>query len=89
MAYRVERSGQRYWTLVALEASAGHRLSGLVVERAGLGYRILLEESGFSAFVPAPGELWAQPGDRIVVRVAQVSAHRDLIKLADPHRPTH
>ncbi len=89
VAYRVERSGQRYWTLMALEASAGDRLPGLVIERAGLGYRVLLEESGFSAFVPAPGELWAQPGDRIVVRVAQVSAHRDLLKLADPQRPTN
>ncbi len=89
VAFRVERSGQRYWTLMALEARTGDQLTGLVIDRAGLGYRIVLEESGFSAFVPAPGELWAQPGDRIVVRVARVSAQRDQLTLADPQRPTH
>lgn len=89
VAYRVERSGQRYWALVALEASVGQQLTGLVIDRAGLGYRVVLEESGFSAFVPAPGELWAQPGDRILVRVARVSARRDQLILAEPTRPAH
>ena len=89
VAYRVERSGQRYWTLMALEASVGEQLAGLVIDRAGLGYRVVLEESGFSAFVPAPGELWAQPGDRILVRVARVCARLDQLILADPTRPAH
>ena len=70
-----------------MEAAASNRILGLVFERAGLGYRILLEEFEFCAFVPAPGELWAQPGDRVDVRVAQVSARRDQLVLADPQRP--
>lgn len=78
---------QPYWALIALEAAASNRILGLVLERAGLGYRILLEEFESGAFVPAPGELWAQPGDRVDVRVAQVSARRDQLVLADPQRP--
>ena len=89
VADRVERSGQRYWTLLALETHAGDQLAGTVIDRAGLGYRVVLEESGFAAFVPAPGELWAQPGDRVVVRVAQVSASRNQLVLADPQRPAN
>ena len=87
-AMRVERSGYRYWSLLALEAFDGAELAGTVVERAGVGYRIVLDESGFSAYVPAPGELWAQSGDRIVVRVAQVCARRNQLVLADPRRPS-
>ena len=49
---------QPYWALIALEAAASNRILGLVLGRAGLGYRILLEEFESCAFVPAPGELW-------------------------------
>ena len=87
-ATSVERSGERYWMLMALAARAGDQIDGTVIERAGLGYRILLEESGFSAYVPAPGELWAQPGDRVVVRVEQVSARGSHLTLSDPQRPS-
>ena len=81
-AVAVERAGRRYWSLKALEKCVGEQLHVTVIDRAGLGYLVVDEVYGCSAHVPAPGEMWAHPGDTLIVRLEQVSARRDSLRLA-------
>ena len=80
----VERASRRYWLLKYLEEKAGEEVEGVVLERAGTGLLLELDECGFKAFLPGGREVWAAPGDRIRVRLAQVSARRDLIHIERP-----
>ena len=74
--------GRRYWALKALEQRAGEELEAIVIERAGLGYSVVITLVGCSGYVPVIRELWAETGDRLRVRIEQVSARRDLLRLS-------
>ena len=81
--------GRRYWALKALEQRAGEELEALVIERAGLGYSVVITSVGCSGYVPVIRELWAETGDRLRVRIEQVSARRDVLRLSiDEKRPS-
>ncbi len=86
-ARRVEADSLRYWTLKWLEGlnpDAG--VSCVVVEPRGPGYLVLLEGGPMGAFAPAGhGErIEAVPGQRLRLRIDQVSARQNILRLADP-----
>ena len=81
-ASAVARAGRRYWSLKSLEERVGEELDVTVTDRAGLGYFVVAEATGCGAHVPAKGEMRAHPGDTIRVRLEQVSARRDILRLA-------
>jgi len=86
-ARRVEASGQRYWSLKWLEQLGSNEgVSVVVVEPRGPGYLALLEGGPAGAFVPARrGErVDVAPGQRLRLRIEQVSARRNILRLADP-----
>ena len=86
-AIRAERSGRRYWGLRLLEGrGAEARVDAVLIERRGPGYQLWLTAPPMAAFVvPASGRLLdVEPGQRLTVRIAQVSARRDLLRLDDP-----
>ena len=80
-AARVEGSSRRYWSVKYLEQRVGATLVATVLERAGLGYVVLLDDCGLKTYVPVDRELTAQPGDRLSIHVDQASARRDFIRL--------
>lgn len=85
-AQRVEASSQRYWSLKWLE-QPGHEegISCVVVEPRGPGYLVLLEGGPAGAFAPANRgqRVEAAPGQRLRLRIEQVSARRNVLRLAD------
>ena len=86
-ARRVEASGQRYWSLKWLEQlGADEGVSVVVVEPRGPGYLALLDGGPAGTFVPASrGErVDVAPGQRLRLRIEQVSARRNILRLADP-----
>ena len=86
-AERVRRCSRRYWTLKWLEGFGDQaRLQCVVAEPRGPGHLVLLPEGPVACHVPAPRgqRLQAAPGQGLRVRVAQSSARRDLLRLADP-----
>ncbi len=86
-AERVRRCSRRYWTLKWLEGFGDRaRLRCVVAEPRGPGHLVLLPEGPVACHVPAPRgqRLQAAPGQGLRVRVAQSSARRDLLRLADP-----
>jgi exoribonuclease II len=77
----VENSGRRYWLLRYLEQHDGVALSATVLELRGRSYWVELDECGVRGSVDSGGEINARAGDRINVKVSQVSARRDLLRL--------
>jgi len=78
----VVRSARRYWALRYLENREGKDLEVTVVERAGVGYVVQFTDVGTKGYVRTAGELWANPGDRVRVRVERVCARSDILRLA-------
>ncbi len=64
-ARRVTASGRRYWMEKYLEARVGGEVEAVVLERAGFGYVVLVDECFLKTYVPADRELWAPAGDRV------------------------
>jgi|GEM_PF-1480636 len=83
-ARRVTSSGRRYWMMKYLEDRAEGEVEAVVLERAGFGYVVLLDECYLKTYVPADRQLWATAGDRVRLKVEQVSARRDEVRLTDP-----
>jgi hypothetical protein len=79
-------NARRYWALKALELRAGEELEAIVVDRAGLGYSVVIPLVGCRAYVPVLREMWANPGDSLTVRIELVSAQRDVLKLSVDER---
>ncbi len=86
-AQRVAASSQRYWCLKWLEQfNCDEGVSCVVVEPRGPGYLVLLEGG------PEAALAWASRGERIDVaagqrlrlRIEQVSARRNVLRLIDP-----
>ena len=82
-AGRIEREGRRYWTLKYLEGKQGEEMEAVVLERRGGGYLVELCDCRLKGSIHGSNELWAVPGDRMRVRVGQVSARRDLVRLGE------
>lgn len=80
---QIEAAGRRYWLLKDLEGRLNDELGAVVLERRGRGYLVELEDCRLNGFVHGGRELWAMPGDRMRVRVVQVSARRDLVRLEE------
>jgi exoribonuclease-2 len=86
-ARRVESDSQRYWSLKWVEQlPADEGVSCVVVEPRGSGYLALLDGGPAGTFAPASrGErVDVLPGQRLRLRVEQVSARRNILRLADP-----
>ena len=83
-ARRVTASGRRYWMVKHLEARVGGEVEAVVLERAGFGYVVLVDECFLKTYVPADRELWATAGDRVRLKVEQVSARRGEVRLTAP-----
>jgi exoribonuclease-2 len=83
----VEQTGRRYWSLRSLEGIGSQtHLQAIVVEQQGPGYLVLLAGHPTGAYVRALGNevFEAAPGRRLLVRVEQVSARRNLLRLVAP-----
>ena len=86
-ARRVESDSQRYWSLKWVEQlPSDEGVSCVVVEPRGSGYLALLDGGPAGTFAPASrGErVDVLPGQRLRLRVEQVSARRNILRLADP-----
>jgi len=80
---RIEREGRRYWTRKYLEGKQGEEVEAVVLERRGNGYLVELCDCRLKGSIHGGNELWAVPGDRMRVKVGQVSARRDLVRLTE------
>ena len=80
---KIEAAGRRYWLLKYLEGRLEDEIDAVVVERRGRGYLVELEECRLKRFVHGGRELWAVPGDRMRVRIVQISARRELVRLEE------
>lgn len=83
----VEGVSQRYWSLqwvAGLPAADG--VSCVVVEPRGPGYLALIEGGPAGTFAPPArhGRVEVTPGERLRLHVEQVSARRNILRLADP-----
>jgi exoribonuclease II len=86
-AWRVESDSQRYWSLKWVEQLPPEQgVSCVVVEPRGPGYLALLDGGPAGTFAPATGgeRVDVVPGQRLRLRVEQVSARRNVLRLADP-----
>ena len=86
-AHQVESASQRYWSLKWVEQlPPDDGVSCVVVEPRGPGYLALLAGGPAGAFAPATGgeRVHVAPGQRLRLRVEQVSARRNILRLADP-----
>lgn len=84
---RIESQTRRYWALKYLEDKQGEALPALVLERRGAGYLVELDDCRLKGYAAAGRELRAAPGDSLQVRISQVSARQDLLRLEAVHAP--
>ena len=77
----VERDAQRYWVLKLLEASGAQEVDVLVRREIGKRYLVDLLDYGITArFSPRGG---AETGDRLRLRISELSPRRDRLVLHD------
>jgi exoribonuclease-2 len=76
---RVENDTRRYWTLRYLEKHRDRVWEATVLRELGRRWLVELEEIGLQTPMVSPGRMAA--GDRLQLRVAEVSARRDHLVL--------
>jgi len=77
----VRRLRHRYWLLRYLEAREGERLEVLVVDRGPRRVNVVLTEILMEADLPVTSGVKAEPGAKVMVRLAKVKPREDLLRL--------
>jgi exoribonuclease II len=77
----IQARARRYWMLKELEARVGQVLDAVVVERLGAAFVLHLGAVPLKALLPPERETRLRVGDVIRVRLQQVSARGDEIRL--------
>ncbi|MCB9728920.1 MAG: RNB domain-containing ribonuclease [Deltaproteobacteria bacterium] len=76
---RIENDTRRYWTLRYLEKHRDRVWEGTVLRELGRRWLVELDAIGLQTPMVSPGRI--APGDRLQLRVAEVSARRDHLVL--------
>ncbi|NTV14797.1 MAG: RNB domain-containing ribonuclease [Desulfobulbaceae bacterium] len=77
----VRRLRHRYWLLRYLEPRVGERLEALVVDRGPRRVNVVLTEILMEADLPVTAGVSAEPGAKVMVRLARVKPLEDLLRL--------
>lgn len=77
----VRRLRHRYWLLRYLEPRVGERLEALVIDRGPRRVNVVLTEILMEADLPVNSGVRAEPGEKVMVRVARVKPLEDLLRL--------
>lgn len=77
----VRRLRNRYWLLRYLEPRVGERMEALIVDRGVRRVNVVLTEILMEADLPLTSGIRAEPGEKVMIKVARVKPLEDLLRL--------